>query len=55
MGVIWSEMLATSLQKIVLPKSNPLKIERIADQISGYSSLFVLALVLIPILLPRFF
>ena len=43
------------IAKTVLPKSNPLKIERIADQISSYSSLFVLALVLIPILLPRFF
>ncbi|DAC43725.1 MAG TPA: hypothetical protein HA247_03295, partial [Candidatus Thalassarchaeaceae archaeon] len=39
----------------VMRGSNPLKIERLADRLSGYSSLFVLALVMIPIILPRFF
>ena len=43
------------MAKSLFPRTNPLKIERLADQISGYSSLFVLALVLVPILLPRFF
>ena len=43
------------MAKSLFPRMNPLKIERLADQISGYSSLLVLALVLVPILLPRFF
>lgn len=39
----------------IMRGSNPLKIERLADRLSGYSSLLVLALVMVPIILPRFF
>ena len=43
------------IAKKILPRSNPLRVERLADRLSGYSSLLVLALVMIPIFLPRFF
>ena len=43
------------IAKKILPSSNPLRVERLADRLSGYSSLLVLALVMIPIFLPRFF